>query len=340
MIVLDSNQLRLFAPGSPALRLFSAVAERAGHTIATTDTAVREVVRQRRDELSSAHSALMRAEREINGLTTSPGNYVRFAHPTLRNRPVFISQEAARFESELRDTFRILETAPQDALEALRWEAEHRPPCRNGSGARDAAIWLTAARACRTPDTDRKGRPLPVIFVSKDKDFTQPGDPSRLDEALRSQLTDSGMLILKSEVVHAMAEIGYPRRHVNAEKITGREDFRQTLIEVVRDGAGPGRFPNVIESAETIVSMAPGGRAYECRGDGTRLISISGTWSLQFVTEQLPPQPNGRAGGYKGLPMGVQGMALLVEDAQAEATKIDFFPQVMSFTSMGEHAGW
>ncbi|MCA6090918.1 PIN domain-containing protein [Streptomyces sp. SCA3-4] len=339
MIVLDSNQLRLFAPGSPALRLFAAVAVRAGHTVATTDTAIQEVVRQRRDELSSAHSALMRAEREINALTTSPGNYVRFAHPTLRNRPLFVAEETARFESELRDAFRVLETTPQDALEALRWEAEHRPPCRNGSGARDAAIWLTAARACQRPDTDKKGRQLPVIFVSKDKDFTQPGDPSRLDEALRSELTDSGMLILKSEVVHAMAELGYPRRNVNAEKITNREDFRQTLIGVIRDGAAPW-VPNVIESAEAIISMAPGGRAYECRGDGTRLISISGTWNLQFVTEPLPPQPNGQPGGHKGLPMGVQGMALLVEDEQTEATKIDFFPQITSFASMGEQTSW
>ncbi|MER6086866.1 PIN domain-containing protein [Streptomyces bluensis] len=334
MIVLDSNQLRLFLPGSPALRLFSAVAKQAGHTIATTDIAVREVMRQRRRDLSAALKALAEAERELNALVIKSEHRTR-AVPRkvgLRGKSAFIEPEIRELETAIPQAYQVLETAPEDALEAIQREADHQPPCRDGSGARDAAIWLTAARACQHPDTDGSGRPLPVIFISKDKDFTEPGDPRRPAEALRSDVPKGGRVILKSEVLDAMSELGYPRRRADADEVTGRPTFHQALVNVVMAAATYDESPlTVPDGAEVAIRAVDSTRAFECQGNGIRLTSISGEWSFRLVTERLPRRPNGLSGGYRGFTAWVEGVALLVEDKEHGALDAEFLPHTVSF---------
>lgn len=325
MIVLDSNQLRFVLPHSPALRLFSAVAERAGHTLATTDTVIREVVRQRREELESALAVFAKARREANRLLP-PGKRISAVNFPDRFRNRTVREEISEFEADLRGTFHILVTAPEDAVTALEMEADQRPPCTNGTGARDAAIWLTAARACRSPEADASGRPLPVIFVSQDKDFRGLGKAGTLAPELANDDTAAGRLLLLPTVLAAMEELGYPQQAGDAEEITAREDFQQAMLEAVtRFTRFPAKYLAYMEDGDVTVTFRGDGKARQCRGDGTTLTSVSGTWGIRVATGWLPRQPDGRGGGYRGFPMTVEGTALVVE-VKDQPVEIDFLP--------------
>ncbi|MER6462400.1 PIN domain-containing protein [Streptomyces sp. NPDC001228] len=59
-----------------------------------------------------------------------------------------IDEIAEDWERQLKDCFEIVNLNGEDAVEALRREAARRKPAKDdGTGARDAAIWLTAKRA-------------------------------------------------------------------------------------------------------------------------------------------------------------------------------------------------
>lgn len=328
MIVLDSNQLRFVLPGSPALGLFSAVAERAGHTLATTDTVIREVVRQRRDDLAAALTAFVNARREANRILPSGDRISAVSFPD-RMQEAKAKEAIASFEADLRGIFEVLPVAPEDAVTALEMEADQRPPCTNGTGARDAAIWLTAARACRSPERDRSGHSLPVIFVSQDKDFRAPGKTGALAAELANDDTEAGRLLLLPTVLAVMAELGYPQQSADAEEITADDRFQQALLEgVTRFTRLPTRRLAQMDEGEVTVRFRGGGKARQCRGDGTTLTSVSGTWGIRVVTEWLPRRPDGLGGGYRGFPMTVEGTALVVEDKN-EPTQVDFLPTLV-----------
>ncbi|MFH8577150.1 PIN domain-containing protein [Streptomyces zaomyceticus] len=333
MIVLDSNQIRLFLPGTPALRQLAAVATKAGHTIATTDMVFREVVRQHHARLLAAAKALSTGQREFNELVTSPEGRARVPFSDSRLRHGFARREIRAFETAFHEAYRVLPTLPEDALKALQWEADHRGPCRNGTGARDAAIWLSAERACETPDLNEAGRRLPVIFVSGDNDFSAPGDPSSLAEDLRSDHTRSGMMKLKKGVVDVLVDLGYPKRRVDAQKITDLPDFRNALFDAAMDEGGLSISAMNMErlgDAEIGIHLRRGAEAYECRGNDMTLTSIQGTWGVRVVIERLPRRPDGRAGGQRllGRPMEIEATALLVENHEQQTTTIEIFPTV------------
>jgi hypothetical protein len=333
VIIVDSNQIRFVLPHTPALKLFSAVAQRAGHTLATTDIVLREVVRQHHDALTSATNGYRRARRELNDLLP-PAQRVH-STPRVpddgRGRKGFVTRAVKRFEADIRDNFLVLPTTPEDALAALQLEADHTEPGLNGSGARDASIWLTAVRAAATRETDSTGRPLPVIFVSSDGDFTAPGKSRDLAPQLINDDTRKGRLILKSTVVDAMDAFGYPHQLVDAGEITQRDDFQQTLIDVVTASANlPNRELEKMAEAEVSVRLISDQKGRRCSGDGTTLMTISGAWSIRFVYERLPRRPDGYgAGAYRGISIQVEGMALIVEE-RGQGAVIEFAPQMNS----------
>jgi hypothetical protein len=332
VIIIDSNQIRFVLPHSPALKLFSAVAQRAGHTLATTDIVLREVVRQHRESLTSATNEYRRAHRALNELLPPtkrlPSTPQALENGLRRTRSISVSVE--HFEADLRDSFIVLPTAPEDALAALKLEADHKEPGLNGAGARDASIWLTAVRAAASRETDSKGRRLPVIFVSSDGDFTAPGKSRDLAPHLINEDTRSGRLILKSTVVDAMDAFGYPHQLVDAEEITQRDDFQQILVDVVTTSADlPRRQQEQMLDAEVDVQLISGQKGRRCSGDGATLTTVTARWSVRFVFERLPRRLDGRPGGYRGLPTQVEGMALIVDEREQGAT-IEFVPQQVS----------
>jgi hypothetical protein len=332
VIIVDSNQIRFVLPHSPALKLFSAVAQRAGHTLATTDIVLREVVRQYRESLTSATNGYRRAHRALNELL--PPTKRLPSNPQIPEdgfrRARFIAVSVEHFEADLRDSFIVLPTTPEDALAALSLEADHKDPGLNGAGARDASIWLTAVRAAASRETGSTGRRLPVIFVSSDGDFTAPGKSRDLAPHLINDETRSGWLILKSTVVDAMDAFGYPHQLVDAEEITQRDDFQQALMNVVTTSADlSSRQQEQMLDAEVDVRLISGQKGRRCSGDGATLTTVTARWSVRFVFERLPRHPDGRSGGYRGLPTQVEGMALIVDERDQEAS-IEFVPQRVS----------
>ncbi|MFJ5079109.1 PIN domain-containing protein [Streptomyces sp. NPDC088553] len=332
MIIVDSNQIRFVLPHSPALKLFSAVARRAGHTLAITDIVLREVVRQHQDALTSAVNGYREAHRALNELL--PPDQRVHSTPRIpqdgRMRKGFIARGVKRFEADIRDSFLVLSTTPEDALAALEMEADHKEPGLNGAGARDASIWLTAVRAAATREADSTGRRMPVIFVSSDGDFTAPGKSRDLAPQLMNDDTRKGRLILKSTVVDAMDAFGYPHQLVDGEGITRRDDFQRALIDAaITSGDLPSRQLDKIAEAEVNVSLISGQKGRRCSGDGTTLTTISGTWAIRFVFERMPRRPDGFGGGYRGVAMQIEGMALIVEEREQEAA-IEFAPQMIS----------
>ncbi|MEU4094465.1 PIN domain-containing protein [Streptomyces sp. NPDC026673] len=328
MIIVDSNQIRFVLPHSPALKLFAAVAQRAGHTLATTDIVLREVVRQHRENLTSAINGYRRAHRALNELLP-PAKRLHDTrlmpeHPV--QRAVSMSKHVEQFEADVRANFLVLPTTPEDALAALNLEADHLDPGLNGAGARDASIWLTAVRAAATRERDSKGRLLPVIFVSSDGDFTAPGKSRGLAPHLMNDDTRKGRLLLKSTVVDAMDAFGYPQQLVEAEEITQRNDFQEALTNVITTSADlPTRQQERMVEAEVEVRLISGQKGRRCSGNHATVTTVTGRWSVRFIFERLPRSPGGNS-AYRGLPAQVEGMALIVDERDQGAT-IEFAPQ-------------
>ncbi|MFG2440783.1 PIN domain-containing protein [Streptomyces sp. NPDC048508] len=345
MIILDTNQLHRALPGNPTLTLLTAAANRCGHTLAITDIVLREMVRQRREGLTQARKALQAAQREVN-------KYVRPASRIVStawwDRPTEL--EIDFFESELRQAFTVLHTDPEDALEALEREADRRSPCRaNGEGGRDTAIYLTALRAARKKDDTESvqariadkatggGRPLPVIFVTEDKGFSDPKNRTTFSPELREEIADAP-LTLRLDVVSALAEIGYPSQWVDAKSITERDDFRDKLRETVtRETLGMlsptphAAFPEHVRVRPPRLRRL--GKAQQCKGGGLTLSMLTGTWSSGFVTRNRPDglSPASIKSDYR-LRITADITALVVQNESGEVIEADFSSTSVTIT--------
>ncbi|MEU9631574.1 PIN domain-containing protein [Streptomyces luteogriseus] len=336
MIILDTNQLRRVLPGNPTLTLLSEAARRCGHTLAITDIVLREAARQHREGLAQAQKALESAQRELNKYVRPAS---RIVSTTWSGQPSEL--ETDFFEAALRQAFIILPTDPEDALEALEREADRRPPCKaNGEGGRDTTIYLTALRTARN-DSDPEsvqakiasqsggGRPLPVIFVTEDKGFSDPQDRSAFAPELREEVGDAP-LTLRLDVVSALAEIGYPSSWVDAKIITEREDFLTLLRPVVTGAtigmlspAPPDAFPEWFR-VRPLRLRGKIGKARQCKGNGLTLSTVTGTWSSSIVTPNRPDglRPSSLKGDYL-LRVLADCTVLVVQDEDGKVLEAD-----------------
>lgn len=105
-------------------------------------------------------------------------------HAYSKSPPLYLPDPAevgGLWRQELEGNLKIIEVAPDDALAALRREALRTPPARNGTGARDSAIWLTALRAHLRSDE-------PTYLVSSNTADFASGDKSVLHPYLMTEL--------------------------------------------------------------------------------------------------------------------------------------------------------
>ncbi|CRK56810.1 hypothetical protein [Alloactinosynnema sp. L-07] len=352
MILLDTNQLRRVLPGNPTLTLLSAAARRCGHTLAITDIVLREVVRQHRAQLEQARKALEDARRELDKLVRPVSRIVPTAWDGIAGRKS-VGLEMEFFEGDLRAAFEVLSTDPRDAMDAFEREADHRPPCKaNGQGGRDATIYLTALRAARQSDNlapapnqqtrelgaATSGRQLPVIFVSEDKGFSDPQDRAHFAPDLRNEIGDA-QLILRRDVVSALAEIGYPTEWVDATGIIDRDDFVGMLRDAVtRETLGMlspaprDAFPSFVRVGRPRLKGAVR-KARQCRGQGLILTTLTGTWSSNFFTRNAPAglDPSTMRSDFR-LRIAADVTALVVQDACGAVVEADFSPVVVTIT--------
>lgn len=111
------------------------LAEHAQVELLMPDLAVRESVNLRRIKYEAASANFL-------GAYTSLEKYADV-------QPIYIpapDEVLASWEDELREVFKIIPLDGADAVAALEREAHRVPPAREGRGARDSAIWLTALR--------------------------------------------------------------------------------------------------------------------------------------------------------------------------------------------------
>lgn len=167
LAVLDTNVFGTGANlGSPLWVSLKRLCSEHGILLCIPDVVLRESVNLRRDQYHEARKDFLDANNRISKFYDLPGVYV--PDP---------DEVAADWQNDLTSMFRILQGAPDDALEALEREASRTPPARGGRGARDSLIWLTVLRSA-TPG-------VTVHFVSRNtRDFgTNNGDALHSDLA-------------------------------------------------------------------------------------------------------------------------------------------------------------
>ncbi|MEU0663784.1 PIN domain-containing protein [Streptomyces lavendulocolor] len=321
MIVLDANQLRQVLPGKPALKLLKAAAQRSGHTLATTDIVIREVTRQRREELTTAIAQLTKAQRTFNNVA-SPDNQLA-GGPFDKLTKEFIEAELKRFKSGLQ-AFHILETTPEDAREALLREADHTAPCLTGVEGRDASIWLTALRASRSPELTPGEEALPTIFVSEDATFC--GADDQIASSLLKDVPDGTEVLLQRTVIAVMGTLGFPIQWNDVSTITDSPEFHEALVAAVAIAGGPILLGHLDTETMTPPRLASP-RGQQCHGEDTTLTSVRGEWTFQVLLGESSSDPAGnRKPGYT---VQVGGEALVTQDRSGSITDVAFSTHVI-----------
>ena len=324
MLVFDSNQLRHMLPGNPSLLMVKAAAQRSGHTLATTDIVMHEVIRWHREELQLKIKALRSAVREVNTLMP-PRHTIADPPQGILPRGFADGFETKQMEQALREELRILVTQPADALEALFREADRRSPCKaNGEGARDAAIFLTALRASDPPDVGPDGRALPLVFVSQDRAFSDTADRARPAAGLLADVGERAVVIC-TDVVSALAQMGFPHAELNPKDIIGRTDFREMLRDAMLEACGANFSPT--SSAMLSGALVPrlpqlrdrGRWARQCSTDGMTMTSVEGSWSCTVDVRR-----QGGSDGFYYLSADVS--ALITQDSDGNVVEAQFAP--------------
>lgn len=114
---------------------------------------IHESMNLRRDTYSKNSAEFLSSLREISRFFDAEPIYIPNA-----------DEICTSWEEELRGAFSVLPIRGDDAVTALEREALRQRPARNGRGARDSAIWMSALRLAETGQS--------VFFVSKNtRDF-------------------------------------------------------------------------------------------------------------------------------------------------------------------------
>lgn len=226
-IIVDTNILpRGGEADNLEINILLALGGETGHDVALPSIVLEEAVSERRREIELAFDQLISAHRAA----------CKYANlPPLAERPV-PGELAREYENILRHRFTILPIPPGASDEALRREAHRLRPARDGRGARDVAIWLTAKRA----HVDSGG---PTYFVSNNvKDFGHPD--GSLHKDLRQEVgrfkgefsycrSVAELLGLVAEPIEAFVDAEYLNAHTEAAQaaisVLHRDDVLNSL---------------------------------------------------------------------------------------------------------------
>lgn len=249
MIILDTNELRANQSlDSPTLHLLRAVAETSGHRLALPALVIEEFVAHHRQSVTEAVSQAERAIQRVRELAPT-ATIQTPAFP----RPEVVASEVGQ---RVRETFETLVLDAQDAVVALRRElARERPASTSwdkaGTGARDAAIWLTVLRA-----SEREGD---VYFVSRDRRAFGEGE---LHEELADEVAKRGTTVNYcgdlTELLDRLAE----RAEADDETISRLAASEHLRLRVAEELARP---ELLFEILEVIPSLARAGGASDTR---------------------------------------------------------------------------
>jgi hypothetical protein len=203
-------------------------------------------------------------------------------------QPIYVpsTQEICdEWKNEIEQSLSIVIVNGDDAVEALEREASRVRPARNGSGARDSAIWLTVLRRALTDEV--------VYFISNNtKDFGNDGGID-LHQSLKGEIgsTSGSVCYLHSinDLIQLLADpVTVPPLDLvaTAEILqTDIEDQLSVLPEVTNHFENEG--PDVAATTHVNITEASGTIAYGV-GDRTLvLVSGKGSSNVETVSDSI-----------------------------------------------------
>ena len=226
MIVLDTNQLLGKSPDGVVLRLLQKVAVETGHDLVLPEVVAEEYMAHYQHEIRQALKGVRDGIDDLHRLIPSWTGETAF----LREVETFAEKSC---RDKLAQLFRIHPT-PKDAWrEALFREAHRRPPAKTswekgkpGSGARDAAIWLTTLDACL-------GSRVETYFVTTNSsDFGKGGSlRPELAQELNDRLGQDALFCYCSGISDLMSQLGIEAVPPPADDMIGSADAVQAAVE-------------------------------------------------------------------------------------------------------------
>lgn len=190
-VILDTNQLPQDGdPDALSLQILKGVASEHGLRLAAPELVVEEwVAKVMRDVKSAVHSA----RKEARALQ-------RFG-AVLEIPSLDATSIAEDRRTRLVENVDVIDMPHSCWEEALRREVHRLPPTRDGSGARDAAIWAAVLAHARSKDE-------PTYFVSGNiKDFGSLEDPNQLHADLAAELGEPPVLQFDKSIHNLLSRL-------------------------------------------------------------------------------------------------------------------------------------
>jgi predicted nucleic acid-binding protein len=221
MIVLDTNVLERHPFESPVMAILKVLSRLTSHKLAISEVTLNERCSHFRNQLQRGFEQQARIGHETAELLRIANTRHKswsFGSETQVARMVEIA--LGKYQQRLLGTFDVVELDGASAIEALRREACRLPPASisfdaKGTGARDAAIWLSLVREARSGET--------VYLVSSDKKAFHSAD-------LSSDLTEGSSVMVLNDVadlIEALADV--VDVDINIEQIRESEEIRHTI---------------------------------------------------------------------------------------------------------------
>jgi hypothetical protein len=136
VVLFDTNTLpRPTTVDGPFWQAIFRLCKIAGVTPSIPEVVLHESVNLLKENVTEASEKLVSAYKILSKQIDAPPIYIPSPESV-----------ASDWEDQLRQSFDVVSVHGDDAIEALTREALRRRPARNGRGARDSAIWLTAVR--------------------------------------------------------------------------------------------------------------------------------------------------------------------------------------------------
>lgn len=176
MIILDTNILPRRGPlKNTRISALLKVASYHGLTVCIPEMVLHESLHARTDAIASAIQSVKDA--------------VTSAEKLIELDPIYlpgIEEATQRWKESLEEAFHVIPTTGNQALEALKREAQRQRPARGGKGARDSVIWLSTIECGKSV--------AEVHFVSDNHaDFGDSSDARQLHPDLSEECLASGV---------------------------------------------------------------------------------------------------------------------------------------------------
>lgn len=220
-IYLDTNILPQppSGPATVSLGVLRALAEQSSQALILPSLVVDESVSARRRHAEELVADIRSHSRELGALSGTNIHLDELPNP---------DDVAHSWRASLEDRFEMIPTTADDAAEALRREVYRIRPCREGMGARDAAIWLTICRHHST--SDEAG-----FFVSNNRKDFAGSDGRSLHSDLAADVTNDRRPLSycrdAADVVRTLASAS--DRQIGLGELSENENVRLAVVRAV-----------------------------------------------------------------------------------------------------------